>query len=320
RPYQDLLDLVDPYSYRMRYTMPKYLINAAGDQFFLPDSSQFYWDDLPGTKQLRYTPNAGHSRVPTQWEALSAWHNAIIEGDPLPAFTWTKEPDGSLRVFVTSGTPSQVLLWQGSNPTARNFNIDDVGAIYTSSALTEVNPGEYYAPAPTPAQGWTAFFIELTFPSGISHPFIFTTEVSVVPDTYVSAWDPDVDEDGIASSIDTDDDDDGQLDVDDYRPMDTDNDALPNLVDDDDDDDGILDGADPFPYDTDNDGLNNAVDLDDDSDGASDALELQEGTNPLDPNDTPVQMPVGGAALLVLLPACGAAAMRRRQRVDGEDR
>ncbi len=54
---QELYQLVDPYYYRHRLTMPKFVLNAAGDQFFLPDSSQFYWNDLRGEKYLRYVPN-----------------------------------------------------------------------------------------------------------------------------------------------------------------------------------------------------------------------------------------------------------------------
>ena len=31
-----------------------------GDQFFLPDSRQFYYRQLPDETHLRYVPNAGH--------------------------------------------------------------------------------------------------------------------------------------------------------------------------------------------------------------------------------------------------------------------
>ena len=41
---EKLEKLVDPYFYRDRLTMPKFIMNASGDQFFLPDSSQFYFD------------------------------------------------------------------------------------------------------------------------------------------------------------------------------------------------------------------------------------------------------------------------------------
>src|SRR6266542_5037664 len=59
--YYKLMNIEEPYSYRDRLTMPKFLINAAGDQFFLPDSSRYYFDDLKGEKYLRYIPNADHS-------------------------------------------------------------------------------------------------------------------------------------------------------------------------------------------------------------------------------------------------------------------
>jgi len=36
---------------------------------------------------------------------------------------------------------------------------------------------------PIPAKGWTAFFVEFTFPAGTAAPFKFTTQVRVVPDT-----------------------------------------------------------------------------------------------------------------------------------------
>ena len=56
-----LMRLVDPFHYRHRFTMPKFIVNSTGDQFFLPDSSQFYFGDLIGEKFLRYVPNTDHS-------------------------------------------------------------------------------------------------------------------------------------------------------------------------------------------------------------------------------------------------------------------
>ena len=58
--YEALLKIEEPYQYRSRMTMPKFIMQATGDQFFLPDSSQFYFDDLPGMKYLRYVPNSEH--------------------------------------------------------------------------------------------------------------------------------------------------------------------------------------------------------------------------------------------------------------------
>ena len=44
--FHALMKIEEPYEYRERLTMPKLLVNASGDQFFLPDSSQFYFDEL----------------------------------------------------------------------------------------------------------------------------------------------------------------------------------------------------------------------------------------------------------------------------------
>ena len=77
--------IVDPYSYRGRLTMPKCLINASGDEFFLPDSSRFYYDELVGEKHLSYTPNAGHSlKGSDALDTLVAFHAAVAHGVPRP--------------------------------------------------------------------------------------------------------------------------------------------------------------------------------------------------------------------------------------------
>ena len=77
--YRALLAIEDPYSYRDRLTMPKYLVNATGDQFFLPDSSQFYFDGLKGEKYLRYVPNSEHSMRGTDAaENVQAFYESFL--------------------------------------------------------------------------------------------------------------------------------------------------------------------------------------------------------------------------------------------------
>ncbi len=183
--FTQLLSIVDPYSYRERYTMPKLLLNSAGDQFFLPDSSQFYFDDLPAEKHLRYVPNSDHSLRDTDAiSSLIAFYNAVVTGRARPEFSWRFEPDGSIR--VESPTPPEaVRLWKATNPEHRDFRLESVGPIYESAPLIPKSEGVYVARVPEPDKGWTAFFVELTFPSGLpKYPFKFTTPVRVVPDRY----------------------------------------------------------------------------------------------------------------------------------------
>ena len=121
--FRALMRIEEPYQYRDRLTMPKYMVNASGDQFFLPDSSRFYFDDLRGEKLLRYVPNASHSLEKSDaLESLQAFYATVVKGTPRPSFTWTFEQDGSIKV-VTKDRPEEVLVWQAINPTARNFRL-----------------------------------------------------------------------------------------------------------------------------------------------------------------------------------------------------
>ena len=50
--YERLTDIVEPYSYRKILKLPKYIVNASSDEFFVTDSWKFYWDDLIGKNIL----------------------------------------------------------------------------------------------------------------------------------------------------------------------------------------------------------------------------------------------------------------------------
>ena len=64
------MKIEDPYSYlspeydkkyQSRLSIPKYIINSSGDDFFVPDSSKFYFNKLPGNQNyIRYLPNSMH--------------------------------------------------------------------------------------------------------------------------------------------------------------------------------------------------------------------------------------------------------------------
>ncbi len=182
--YRAVLQIEDPYNYRHRERLkiPKFLINASGDEFFLPDNSQFYYHDLPEEKHLRYVPNTKHNLAGTDAvQSLTAFYQAVLNGRPRPRFSWKKEKDGSLVVNVVD-RPKEVYLWQATNPEARDFRVDTIGNAYTSTQLKEARNNVYLGRVAKPEKGFAAFFVELIYDSGGKYPFKFTTEVSVVPD------------------------------------------------------------------------------------------------------------------------------------------
>jgi PhoPQ-activated pathogenicity-related protein len=181
--YRKLMEIEEPYEYRDRLTMPKYIVNAAGDQYFLPDSSRFYFDDLKGEKYLRYVQNTNHSLQNSDARSgVIAFYDAFLRKQARPKFFWSFEKDGSIKV-TTATKPTEVKLWQANNPEHRDFRLMSIGPAYKSTTLEEQKDGIYLGKVEKPEKGWTAYFVELTFPSGGKYPFKFSTAVRVNPDT-----------------------------------------------------------------------------------------------------------------------------------------
>ena len=180
--YRALMRIEDPYEYRSRLTMPKFLVNATGDQFFLPDYWKFYLSELPGETHVRYVPNADHGlRGSDALASVAAFYGSILTGTPRPEMTWETAANGRIRVRSTA-TPTSVTAWRATNPAARDFRLETLGPAWQSTALQPVSPGVWETTVTAPAGGWSAGLIEMRFASGSKYPFVFTSGVAVVPE------------------------------------------------------------------------------------------------------------------------------------------
>ena len=181
-----LREIVDPYLYRDRFTMPKFILNAAGDEYFLPDTTRYFLDDLPGTTRLRVVPNADHA-IDQNYDAVASalgFHAAVINGRAIPGLSWETDPADPGRTVVTSdATPERVRLWTATNPNARDFRREAIGDVWTSTDLEADEGGTYTASVETPDEGFLAYLVEARFRiEGQALPLVFTTEVMVLPD------------------------------------------------------------------------------------------------------------------------------------------
>lgn len=180
----------DPLNYRDRpaMKMPKYIINAVGDEYFPPDNTRFSYHLLPQVKRLRMIPNSKHSTAGTDIsDSITAFYDAVLNHRPIPDYSWTVRKDGAI-VVRSKTKPLEVNLWQGNDPKARDFRVDTIGKAFTSATLTRGRDGTWVGKVAKPPAGWTAYFVELVYPSGTKYPFKFTTEVSVIPDTLPYKW------------------------------------------------------------------------------------------------------------------------------------
>ncbi|MDW8105312.1 MAG: PhoPQ-activated protein PqaA family protein [Armatimonadota bacterium] len=148
---QTLTAMVDPYSYRERYKMPKMIVNGTNDRYWVIDAAQFYFNDLPGEKYLLYVPNAGHSLregLPRVISNLIAFYLAVASKQPLAQIQADVRREGSkLRVTVTTkGKVEGVQVW-----TAQSGTKDLRNARWMAQDAQPAGNGKYVAEIALPS-------------------------------------------------------------------------------------------------------------------------------------------------------------------------
>ena len=181
----ELRRVVDPYSYRHLIDIPKYIINASGDQFYPPDSSRFYLSKLKGETLIRYIPNTDHGGANGGFQSallgMLSWYQRIVANANRPIIQWNITGDGILSANVDNSQASAVL-WSVVNPTARDFRLETIGASWQSQPVTIDNNGNVEVELDLPAVGWAAYYIEVTSPGLAGIPDVYSTPVFILPD------------------------------------------------------------------------------------------------------------------------------------------
>ena len=188
-----LSKIIDPYHYRERFTMPKLLVNSTGDQFFVTDSADHYYDQLPAPVFLRNTFNTDHKQGDneSQLKALESallWVDGVNKDKTGPDFSASLLDDGSIR--VTTGDdpqPDKVLLWQATNPSARDFRLEAIGEAWESTSLTRDAEGAFVGRVEIPAEGYIAYAVELrydedNFAGLLDLKQYYTSKVHILPE------------------------------------------------------------------------------------------------------------------------------------------
>ncbi len=180
-----LLKLVEPYQFLERLTMPKLLINATCDEFFVTDSWKFYWDDLQGEKYLQYVPNVGHgldgSYLP---ENLVSFYYATISDKEIPDFSWHISKD-TIYAEIDPESEYQIRIWEAINKSSRDFKSYVVGdEAWQMDALEISEDGSYAIPVSVPESGYKGALVEVVFNPDSDFPLTLTTGTLVTPDSY----------------------------------------------------------------------------------------------------------------------------------------
>lgn len=172
-----LLEIVDPYSYRDRLTVPKLILLGTNDRYWPLDALNLYWPGLNGPKHVLYVPNNGHNLQDLARIAgtVVALHRQAAGELKLAELRWDIDnSDSRLVVRVRSDVrPARVAAWTASSPT-RDFR-----DAHWASQPIEPSDGVYHCELPLPKTGFAAIFGEATY-DGRGLPYYLSTNVKIV--------------------------------------------------------------------------------------------------------------------------------------------
>jgi PhoPQ-activated pathogenicity-related protein len=168
--------MVDPYTYRSAMTMPKLIVSGTNDEYWVLDSANLYFDDLPTPRYMLYVPNSGHGLkdVVRVINGEIGFFRCCAGQAQFPKLEGAFEQGRSLRLVVTSDqTPKQVLEWTASSPT-RDFR----QAVWQSRVISP-HGNKYVCHLRQPESGFAAIFAEATYDQG-GRDYPVSTNVRVV--------------------------------------------------------------------------------------------------------------------------------------------
>ncbi len=173
-----LVAIVDPFAYRRRLTMPKFILLGTNDPYWTVDALNLYYDELLGEKYILYVPNAGHGLNNDMGRLvgnISAFVLKTAGRLKFPAMKWDlKEQSDSLRLTIQSDLPpTRMTVWRAAADT-RDFRESK----WQSEALA-AGDGPYTYELKRPDHGYAAAFGEALYMID-QHPLYLCTNLRVI--------------------------------------------------------------------------------------------------------------------------------------------
>ena len=168
---QKLWQMVDPWIYREKLTLPKMLIHGTNDPYWPQDALNSYWDDLKGEKHILYVPNAGHNlRAVANGKpelfpnrainTLSAFARSQVFDKPLPKLTWKyTEKDGALTLSAETDTPVKTVRMWTAEAKTRDFR----PSVWKATELKDFEHPKFEVMSTLPLTGLKAFYAEAEY-------------------------------------------------------------------------------------------------------------------------------------------------------------
>ena len=182
--FEVLMSYIEPYAFKEKFTMPKYIINAGSDEFFSTDSWRFYFDELPENKLIRYVPNKNHSLNGRYLdEDLISFFYRIVNDIDLPTLNW-ELIDDNLAVYLDYDGEYSVSIWKAFNKDGRDFRLWQEGELWKESKIKLNEDNIYNIKLDNQVDGYQAIMVEFNLDNDSKFPLKISTGPCVIPDSY----------------------------------------------------------------------------------------------------------------------------------------
>ncbi len=180
----EIVAMIDPYSYREKLTMPKLIILGTNDPYWPVDALKNYLNEIPGENYIHFQPNAEHDLGGIGGGekailAISAFFGNTLSGKPYLKLSWDFNETSkgvSISVQGTASKISKTYLWSAVSDD-RDFRDNQ----WTSIELSFNEAGLVDSEIDFPESGFKAFYIDLEYPDG-SGTYTKSTRTFVLDD------------------------------------------------------------------------------------------------------------------------------------------
>ncbi len=158
-----MIQMIDPYSYRSKLTMPKMIFIGTNDPYWVIDNIKNYLNDIPGKNMIHYAPNAGHglNNGITAFPALSAFFGITLAGEKYPECSWetiVKRHSVELTINASKDKLLGVTVWS-----ADSEDMDFRDEKFISKDLGSGHQSKIVVKQPFPVRGYRAFYVDLKY-------------------------------------------------------------------------------------------------------------------------------------------------------------
>ena len=181
----EITQMIDPYSYRDKLTMPKMLFIGANDEYWPIDAVKNYIDDIPGENFIHYVPNAGHDLGGGEQalRALSAFFGTTLRREKYPVCQWDIAEENGEITLAVEATPDPLvdaILWSADSED-RDFRDEE----WVSESLGIKNQKNVNTTISYPMAGFKAFYLDLKYTDANGNVYSKSTRSYVADDDEV---------------------------------------------------------------------------------------------------------------------------------------